>query len=309
LRGTNLVLMTATGRLLAGTVKDRNGLAQGLQEVLDAYGKLPEEERRPKAVEGEEKPVSAPPPGGLVLTIYDRVVGRGNDGQYRLIDGREKDGFRTTAPHGQRSSLWLTADECRSLIPQDPKVGETHKVSSRLAKRIWIYGLWPHTLWVVEQTWKPNAVREGELALTVREVSEQSIRLRVHGSVLLAAEGTLIRYPTGKVIKNLENRYDARLEGELVYDRGEKKIVRWNMTGLGDYTGCWFSGNHGWKEAVADAPLQLGFAFELDRSDYEVPAQRRRPPSFVHAHIFKGREAFYWDPEAWEADWKKKNNR
>ena len=40
LRGTNLVLMTSAGRLLSGTVKDRNGLAQGLQEVLDAYGAI-----------------------------------------------------------------------------------------------------------------------------------------------------------------------------------------------------------------------------------------------------------------------------
>ena len=45
--------MTSTGRLLAGSVKDRNGLAQALEEVLDAYAKLPEAERRPKAVEGE----------------------------------------------------------------------------------------------------------------------------------------------------------------------------------------------------------------------------------------------------------------
>ena len=34
LRGTNLVLMTSTGRLLSGSIKDRNGLARGLQEVL-----------------------------------------------------------------------------------------------------------------------------------------------------------------------------------------------------------------------------------------------------------------------------------
>src|SRR5262249_10123251 len=103
LRGTQLVLMTATGRLLSGSVKDKNGLAQGLQEVLDAYAKLPEEERRPRTVDGEEKPVPAPPPGGLVLTIYDRPLGRMTEGRYRLPEGRDFDGFRTHAPHGQRS--------------------------------------------------------------------------------------------------------------------------------------------------------------------------------------------------------------
>ena len=29
---------------------------------------------------------------------------------------------------------------------------------------------------------------------------------------------------------------------------------------LGDYAGCWFSGNDGWKEATPEAPLALGFA-------------------------------------------------
>ena len=47
LQGTQLVLMTSTGRLLSGRVKDRNGLAQGLREVLAAYARLPEAERRP----------------------------------------------------------------------------------------------------------------------------------------------------------------------------------------------------------------------------------------------------------------------
>lgn len=48
---------------------DRNSLAATLREVLDAYAKLPEEERRPKSVEGEMVPVPEPPAGGLVLTI------------------------------------------------------------------------------------------------------------------------------------------------------------------------------------------------------------------------------------------------
>ena len=65
--GTQLVLMTSAGRLLGGTVKSKDGLAPALQQVLDDYAKLPEEERRPKTVEGEVKPVPAPPAGGLVL--------------------------------------------------------------------------------------------------------------------------------------------------------------------------------------------------------------------------------------------------
>jgi hypothetical protein len=301
--------MTSTGRLLSGSVKDRNGLAQGLREVLEAYAKLPEAERRPRAVEGEEKPVPAPPPGGLVLTIYDRPLGRPAEGRYRLPEGRDLDGMRTEAPHGQRSSLWLTEEEWKALIPQDPRKGDVHKVPSKLARRICLYGMWPQTLWVVEQTWQPDSVRECELKLTVEEVSPQVVHLRLGGPVLLSGKGPLKLYPTGKVLKTIENRYDARLEGVLVYDRVHKRIARWDMVALGDYTGCWFVGHEGWKEATAAAPLPLGFAFELDESAYRVPAERRRPRSFVHAYIFNGKEQYYWDPEKWEEDWKKRQPR
>src|SRR5262249_25208179 len=139
LRGTNLVLMTSTGRLLSGSIKDRKDLARGLQEVLDAYAKLPEAQRRAKKVAGEEKPVAAPPTGGLVLTIYDRPLGHGAKGSYRLPEGGDLNGLRTEAPHGQRSSLWLTQEECQSLIPPRPRKGDTLKVPAKLARRICLY--------------------------------------------------------------------------------------------------------------------------------------------------------------------------
>jgi len=309
LRGTNLVLMTSAGRLLSGTVKDRNGLAQGLQEVLEAYAKLPEAQRRPKSVEGEVKPQSAPPPGGLVLTIYDRPLGRNEEGRYRLPEGNDLGGLRTEAPHGQRSSLWLTEAECKSLVPPNPQKGRTHNVLTKLARRIWLYGLVPQTLWVVEETWKPDSVRAGELKATVEEVSPQVVRMRLHGSVLLSGPGVLHEWPTHKFIKNVENRYDARLEGMLVYDRVQQRIVRWDLAALGDFSGRWFAGHKGWIEATPGAPLPLGFAFELDQTAYELPLERRRPRSFIHAYIFKDKEQYYWDPEKWEEEWKKRQPR
>src|SRR5262245_287498 len=306
LRGTQLVLMTSSGRLLSGAVKGRDGLAPALQEVLEAYVKLPEAERRAKAVDGEVKPQTAPPPGGLVLTIYDRPLGHGPDGHYRHPEGNDFEGFRTHAPHGQRSSLWLTEAECQSLIPSEPRKGQTLDVPTKLAKRIWLYGLVPQTLWVVEESWKPNSVREGELKGTVEEVAPQAVRLRLHGSVLLTGPGVLHTWPDRKFIKNIENRSAARLEGVLVYDRTQKKIIRWDMAALGDFSGRWFAGNNGWKEATVDAPLPLGFAFELDPTAYELPPERRRPRSFMHAYIFRDREEHYWDPDRWLEDWKKR---
>jgi hypothetical protein len=311
LRGSQLVLMTSTGRLLAGSMKygDRNSLAFALREVLDAYRKLPEEERRAKMVEGEVKPVPAPPAGGLVLTIYDRPIARGPGSAYRLPEGKDLGGARSEAPHGQRSSLWLTKEECGSLIPEEPRQGETHAVPAQLAKRIALYGLVPQSLWVVTHTWQPDSLRAGELKLTVTESSPQTLRLRLHGSVLLTARTPHILYPTGKSVKEVENRYDARLEGVLVYDRSQKRISKWDMTALGDFQGTWFTGHDGWKEATAEEPLPLGFAFEIDESAYQLPPERRRPRSFIHAYIFHDQEQFYWDPAKWEEDWKRRQRR
>jgi hypothetical protein len=306
LRGSQLVLMTSTGRLLEGTIADKNGMATALQEVLTGYSKLKEEERKAPQVTGEIVPQPEPPRGGLVLTIYDRPLGRDKAGTYRIPDGDDFGGFRTHAPHGQRSSLWLNDAECRSLAPHNPQVGQTQLVPEKIARRIALYGLVPQTLWVVEETWKPNSVLEQDLKLTVMEESPQAVRLRIHGSVLLSGPGILHTWPDHKFIKNLENRYDARVEGVLEFDRAKEKITRWDMAVLGNFSGRWFAGNDGWKEATMEAPLALGFAFELDEKAYSLSPDRRRPRSFMHAYIFKGREEQYWDPDKWLADWQKR---
>jgi hypothetical protein len=299
--------MTSGGRLLGGTVKGRDGLARALEEVLADYAKLPEADRRAKSVEGEPKPQIAPPEGGLVLTVYDRPLGRSKDGKYRLPDGDDFGKFRTHAPHGQRSSLWLSKAEHESLIPADPVKGKSYPVPEKLARRIFLYALVPQTLWVVEEMWRPDSVKEGRLSLTVEEVTETSVRMRVHGPVLMTMPSALHTWPVRKFIKNLENRYDAHLEGVLTIDRKAKKVTRWDMAVLGEYSGRWFAGNDGWKEATRKAPMALGFAFELDGVSPTLPPERRRPRSFVHAYIFRDRDEQYWDPDRWLEDWRRRN--
>ena len=100
-----------------------------------------------------------------------------------------------------------------------------------------------------------------------------------------------------------ERRDQSRL---LVYDRATGKITRWDMAVLGDYSGRWFAGNNGWKEATPDAPMPVGFAFEIDQTAYDLPPERRRPRSFMHAYMFRDRDDHYWDPDKWLDDWKKR---
>lgn len=295
-------MMTAAGRLLDGEVKGKDGLAAGLRDVLDGYAKLPEAERRTDKVEGEVKAQPPPPPGGLVLTIYDRPLGRPAPGQLRLPTGEDLGGRRTEAPGGQRSSLWLTEAECASLILKDPKKGETRPFPETLARRIWLYGLVPQSLWVVEGLWRPDSVREGFLQLTVEEATATALRMRIHGSVVMVGV-------SGHEFKGLEKKYDARIEGRLDVDREAKKIVRFDLAALGDYTGEWFTGHERWKAATPEAPLAQAFAFEMDRTAYELPPERRRPRGFMHAYVFGEKERFYWDPGLWKADWEKRGGK
>lgn len=309
MRGTQLVLMTSAGRLLEGTVKGPDGMALALREVLEGYARLPEMERRAKHVDGEIRPQPSPPANGLVLTIYDRPLARDRDGRYRLPEKDDLGGLHTHAPHGQRSSLWLKEREWKSLVPSEPKKGQVFPVAAKLAKRIWLYGLVPQTLWVVEEMWKADAVREGELFASVVEATAETVRLRLYGSVLLASPGILHTWPDHKFIKNIENRYSARLEGEVIFDRARNRISRFDVVVLGDFSGRWFAGEKGWKEATVESPLALAFAFELDTTAFDLPPERRRPRSFVHAYIFRTREDHYWDPEAWLTDWNKTRTR
>ena len=308
LQGTQLVLMTSSGRLLSGamTYGDRGSLEKALREVLASYASLPQSQRRAESVPGDEKPQPAPPPGGLVLTVYDRPLWRDAEGGYHLPqDGQiNPASLRLAAPGGQRSSLWLTADECASLMPDDPRPGQSFAVAEQLARRLLIYGMWPNSLWVVEVSWLPNSLREGHLELTVEDVSPEAVRMRIHGRARLAGQSG------HKGFEGIPIGYDANVEGVLEFDPATKRITRWDMAALGDYTGEWFAEDGGrWREAKPEAPLALAVALEIDETAYKHPPERRRPRSFVHAYIFGNNEEHYWNPIQWEQDWRARQQK
>jgi hypothetical protein len=307
-----IMMTTSNGRLLSGNVKGAD-LADGLREVLQEYAELPEADRRAKTIDEKELPVPELPAGGIVLTVYDRLLGRDADGQYRLP--KKDDCEIYFAPGAQRSSLIITQEEWKALLPASPKQGETYAAPAKLTRRIWLFGLYQSYVCTGGYLWPPDSVRAGELNVTVEEVSPKAVRLRLHGSVLLsaaspiAALGQSVRLNKLKDegVKEVEARYDARLEGTVIYDPSQQKIVRWDMTALGDYTGI--CGNMGSADDPAGGgwtytkqQLPVGFAFEIDASAYQLPAERRRPMPIFLVHTFRGREHYYWDPLRWEED-------
>jgi hypothetical protein len=308
--GTTLWTVTSTGQTVpANKAKmKKDGLAGALRQVADLYAQLPESERKPaKPIEEENRPMPQPPPGGLVLTIYDVPL-------LPAENGYSSGGGSSGVPGPQRQSLWLTEAEWRSLLPTSPRPGVTVDMPSRLVKRICLFGLRSATAWHVEHFWDPDSVRQGQIKLTTMEVTDAGVRMRVHGSVLLRKKSGIKTRPDSKIETppDLEDRYDARLEGLLVFDPEKNKITCWEMVVLGDHQGAyWPNINAKPARNFTTEPVVIGFSFELDQSDYELPAERRRQAPYLVAHTFKGpqRKAYYWDPEKWEADWKKQQKR
>ncbi len=309
--GTTLLVITSAAQTVPAhqAKMGKDGLAGQLRQVADLYAQLPEPQRRPaQPITDADRPMPAPPAGGLVLTIYDVALLPKNDG---LCAG----GGTTGIPGPQRQSLWLTEAEWKSLLPADPQPGTTRDVPSPLVKRIALFGMRSATAWHVEHFWDPDSLKQGAIHVTVQDVSDAGVRMRVHGSVLLSKPSGIKTRPDSKIPTppDVEDRYDARVEGVLVYDRHQNRITKWEMVALGDHQGAYWPNINRGKTAcnfTAD-PVAVGFAFELDQSDYELPPERRRQAPYLVAHTFKGRErqAWYWDVGAWEAAWKKQQKR
>jgi hypothetical protein len=308
--GTMLWTVTSAGETVPASkaVRTKDGLAGVLRQVAEMYARLPESQRKPtKAIEDENRPMPLPPKGGLVLTIYDVPLLPAEDG---LCSG----GGSRGVPGPQRQSLWLTEAEWKSLLPENPRAGATTAVPAKLVQRICLFGMRSATAWHVEHFWDPDSVRQGEIKLTTLEATASSVRMRVHGSVVLLKKSGIKTRSDSKIETppDLEDRYDASLEGQLVYEPPQKKITRWEMVVLGDHRGAYWP-NVGGKTSCnfTTDPIAIGFSFELDQSDYELPAERRRQAPYLVAHTFKGpqRQVYYWDIEKWEADWKKQQKR
>lgn len=313
--GTLWFALTSNGQAVP-TAKakssDKEGLAAVLKQVLKSYAQLPEAQRKSATpITDANRPAAAPPPGGVVLTVYDHPLLRDGQGSYRRVRDCNQKGEGPCMHIGgpQRDCVWLTAADCQALLPEQAQKGQTQNVSAKLTKRIFLFGLLPNVCWQAGMKWEADSVRQGELKLTVAEVSATRVRLRIHGSVLLVSKARAdfgVDRPT--LPKDFENRYDAHLEGVLEYDPVQKKIDRWNMAALGDYLGTNYArGAH--PDVWQTTPLVMGFSFELNPQYYEVPAGQRLLEPLAWMLRFKRNQQFYWDPDQWEMAEKKKAKR
>jgi hypothetical protein len=248
-----------------------------IEKALAAWDKLPPVERKPGAVQVEDRgpfdPSKSvtPPPGGLIIREFYRELQQ--DGKGVLFAPRKRSELQSGGRRYEileepnRDFLWLTEAEWKSLVPEAPKEGDTFPLPVSVRDRLLRFHLVDAAKGLVGP-WERDQIRKGELSLTVTEVSPEKIGLRLEGAALLADKSDPAAAATV---------LDARLLGRLDYDRKARRLTRFDLVAVGSYRGMRVEceGVTGAKQVQTT----LAFAFELvpaDSWDRSVPPRGTR---------------------------------
>ncbi|HZT81442.1 MAG TPA: hypothetical protein VFA26_14535 [Gemmataceae bacterium] len=258
---------TASGKLLAykNAGQAPEVMRDVLKQALRQWQKLPASERQPGAVQvgepgkADQRYARTPPPGGLVLNVFTRI-----------LDRDEKEGFRKGACQAAwgdmaaRDHLWLTEAEWKALIPADPKKGGERPVPAAVVERIARFHLVDNTRGE-PPLWRRDQVRSKKMTLTVEAVTPKEVRLRLDGSALLATKADP---------KEADRGYDVRLLGYVTYDPAARKVTRFDVVAVGDH---WGEGTFTRGARPGRAPLGVAFELSAGKSAADtVPPQGAR---------------------------------
>jgi len=262
-----IYLLTADGKLLAyknaGQAPDvmREVLADGLKK----WNRLPDELRRPGAVkvpdldESDGGYTRQLPPGGLIVNVHARALEKAPTGSLADATCKVGDGDEASRDH-----LWLTAEECRSLLPAGAKAGDTFPLPDAIAWRIARFHLIDNTRGEPAM-WTRDQVRKLDVRLTVEQVEGDKAVLRLHGPVLVSTDADATRADRG---------YDASLLGFIGINRQTGRVERFDVVALGQH---W--GESRFTQGARPGLTPLGVAFEMAKGDGpgdRVPPQAAR---------------------------------
>lgn len=249
----SIYCFTADGELLG---KTWSGVPQMMERALAKWKELPAERRLPGAVEidplGDVDRAFVPflPEDGLVLNVYTRILDREEDCWVKgdcSIPGGDK---------AARDHVWLSAEETRSLIPDQPQEGQAFVVPEPIASRILRFHLVDNTRGE-PPFWEPDEVHRGWMTLTVESVTAETIEMRLDGAALLSLD------PDPELS---ERGYDVQLHGQLRFQRESGVFDRFDVAAVGDH---WGEGRWN-RQGVREGRQPLGIAMTL--GDLTLPA-------------------------------------
>src|SRR5262245_36199845 len=186
-----------------------------LRAALEKFKQLSPEKRTASIEElpssWKGKALAKPPAEGIILKQYNRSFHKEADGKMH------PDGLVL-----HHDSLWMTKTERQSLVPDQPRVGDSYTVPAFLVSRLGVH----HA-----SAWGANAVRisatpKPALTLTVEDASPDQVRLRLQGSL-----------QTSEYVGSLKiGIIDYQVCGCLHYDVKKKTFSRFDMVAVGDVT-------------------------------------------------------------------------
>lgn len=263
------------------------------EKVLEAFAKLPDNQRKPGAVivpdlDESERTIPTPPAGGLVLRVHARFLSRDTkrEGNGELRHARGEDFPLTRGDAAVIKSLqflfspniehmWLTRAEWQSLVPADPTKGDKLPVPPAISERIARFHLVPRRALTSEDGILPKkAVKTASLTLTVEDVSPARLRLSLEGFVHTGADFDPDRATTPN--GPLPFGFATPLHGLLEYDRSKQSFTRFDIVAPGDVWGRWGDANNNSMTIERPGRSPIGFAFELAQGDSPT---NRIPPA------------------------------
>lgn len=262
-----IYMLTAGGKLLAYKNAGQNAdvMREVLRDALAKWGKLPESERKPGAVNVPDAGTldggytRKPPEGGLIVNVHARALEKAtaagvSDAVCKIGDGDE----------ASRDHLWLTREEWRALVPATAKAGEKIVVPAAVVARVARFHLIDNTRGEPPM-WGRADVKAAELTGTVEAADASHVLVRLEGKALLA---------DGSNPSTAARGFDAALLGYVRYDRTKDQVDRFDLVALGEH---WGEGT--FTRGARPGRKPFGVAFELTRGDKPgdtVPPQAAR---------------------------------
>ena len=272
--GNHLVAVTASGKPL-DSVRDLRLRQRELSDVLAEFGKLGEDDRKPELaepdnVEQPQRPVPDPPQGGLRVRGYCTYLKTGDDGKPVRAEvyyyKQNPDRWRVET---QSDMLWLTEDERLSLVPENPKPGDTVEVGAAIQRRFF------STIGIDYMEGSVNSLptRDSKMTITVEGVDADGVSLRLDGY------GEMGKPYDEKLKGEARTRGCAvRLLGKLHCD-GAARFDRFDIVGVGKAWGNKMDYTHR-EMSVEGYPWMYGIACELVTGD--SPIDRIPPYNLLH---------------------------
>lgn len=284
------IVVAASGRLV-GEVKDWD-----VKKFYTAFMRMPESDRKPVLEKdlGTPNPMQMPPTkpvGATTFIIYNTPLDR--DVQGKLVRARRLrapgPSWPLEAPITLNDLFQLTREESRSLMPDQPDVGQSGMIPESAQRRLFMFNGYD---WSLSYQNDVLPLRSGDLRWTVEKASETEIRLRLDGySQVGGAPDALQHCRCNDVNGCVHWGTDLKYRGHAVISRANRTIQELQLVGLGETRTRY----NRWKSTF-DSKVNVyptGLVVELAS---DCPANRngwhpRAPERMLHAGID------YWNPK------------